>query len=227
MDAEPIVAGGYQETRIDLYWIPLGAGGAGFVRLNGRVYEAFKARRERRRTLHLFHTALEVRVPEGRFTIENAWPSPDADTASRGVVVEGPVISRWIGRFRPFRYEVRRWRDGVIPDADEAVASPQRLSDDPLVARLLLDLVEAVPPWIWGRDEFGTREMWNSNSVISWLLARSGLSAKAIQPPAGGRAPGWITGILAADRQEVPRRVLAPSTGQEHGFELKSATTDR
>ncbi len=29
---------------IRLYWIPLGAGGSGFVRLNGRIYEAFKAR---------------------------------------------------------------------------------------------------------------------------------------------------------------------------------------
>jgi hypothetical protein len=26
--------------------------------------------------------------------------------------------------WRVFRYEVRRWRDGVIADADEAVASP-------------------------------------------------------------------------------------------------------
>lgn len=31
---------------IDLYWFPLGAGGH-FVRLNGRIYEAVKARRER------------------------------------------------------------------------------------------------------------------------------------------------------------------------------------
>jgi len=32
---------------IDLYWLPLGAGG-NFVRLNGRVYEAIKARLDRR-----------------------------------------------------------------------------------------------------------------------------------------------------------------------------------
>ena len=32
---------------IDLYWLPLGAGGW-FVRLNGRVYEALMAARDRR-----------------------------------------------------------------------------------------------------------------------------------------------------------------------------------
>lgn len=200
MDAEPSFAPEPSGTSIDLYWMPLGAGGVGFVRLNGRVYEAMQARFERRRPLDLYHTALEVRVPEGRFTIENAWPSPDADIASRGVVMEGPVFSRRIARLRWFRYEVRLWRDGIIPDAGEAVASPQRLSDDPLRARRLLDLVASVPALIWGRDELGTGEMWNSNSVISWLLARSGLPADTIKPPAGGRAPGWGAGIVTAHR---------------------------
>jgi hypothetical protein len=190
------------ETAVDLYWIPLGAGGAGFVRFNGRVYEAVKARLERRQPLDLYHTALEVRVAEGRFTIENAWPSPDADTASRGVVVEGPVGSRRLTRFRVFRYEVRCWRDGVIPDIAEAVASPQLVSDDPAVARRLLGLVAEVPPLMWGRDELGTGEMWNSNSVISWLLTRSGLPAASFRPPARGRAPGWDGGIVTAARRQ-------------------------
>ncbi|HSL25932.1 MAG TPA: hypothetical protein VLA54_06575, partial [Acidimicrobiia bacterium] len=168
MDAEPRLAAEPATTSIDLYWIPLGAGGAGFVRLNGRVYEAIQARLERRRPLALFHTALEVEALDGRFIIENAWPSPNADTASRGVVVEGPVGSRRVARLRLFRYEVRCWRDGIIPDAAEAVASPQRLSGDPRLARRLLDLVASVPVLVWGRDELGAGEMWNSNSVISW-----------------------------------------------------------
>jgi len=96
------------KARIDLRWIPLGAGGTGFVRMNGRAYEALRSRLERRRPLALYHTALEVHAPEGRFVIENAWPSPDRDTSSRGVVVEGPVFDRRIARFRVFRYEVRR-----------------------------------------------------------------------------------------------------------------------
>jgi len=200
MDAEPRLAPESSEASIDLYWIPVGAGGAGFVRLNGRVYEAIQARAQRRRPLDLYHTAIELQVAGERFIIENAWPSPDADVAARGVVVEGPVGSRRLASLRLFRYEVRRWRDGVIPDAGEAVASPQRLSNDPDRARHLLDLVASVPALMWGRDELGAGEMWNSNSVISWLLVRSGLPARSYQPPAGGRAPGWGAGIVAANR---------------------------
>jgi hypothetical protein len=188
---------------IDLYWLPLGAGGW-FVRLNGRVYEAARALLEWRRPLGLYHSALEVRVPEGRFVIENAWPIPGADGAARGVVVEGPVGSRRLGRCRTFRYEVRRWRDGVIADVGEAVASPRCLSDDPALARRLLDLVGTLPNPVWGRDELATGEMWNSNSVVSWLLTRSGLQVEPISPPAGGRAPGWDAGMIVARREFGP-----------------------
>ena len=198
--AEPRFVRGVSQASIELYWLPLGAGGW-LVRLNGRIYEAIHALLERRRPLDLYHSALIVSVPEGRFVIEDAWPIPDGDGAARGVAVEGPVASRRMARFRVFRYEVRRWRDGVIADADEAVASPQLLSDDPLRARRLLDLVGSLPRPVWGRDELGTGEMWNSNSVISWLLARSGLPTDAIRPPAGGRAPGWEAGLITARRQ--------------------------
>jgi hypothetical protein len=58
--------------------------------------------------------------------------------------------------------------------------------------------VGSVPLPVWGRDELGTGEMWNSNSVIAWLLARSGVETEAIRPPAGGRAPGWDAGLLVA-----------------------------
>lgn len=186
---------------IYLYWLPLGAGGVGFVRLNGRIYEAIKARREGRRPLHLYHTALQIHVAEGRFIVENAWPSPDANIASRGVALEGPVFSSRLGRYRPFRYEVRRWRDGVLADADKAVEI-ELIDGDPDRAQRVLDLVAAVPTMIWGRDELRIGEMWNSNSVISYLLARSGLHAEAIRPPAGGRAPGWAAGIFAARSQQ-------------------------
>jgi hypothetical protein len=190
---------------IELYWLPLGTGGW-FVHLNGRIWEAIHALLEHRRPLDLYHTALVVRVPEGRFVIENCWPIPGADGPSRGVLVEGPVGSRRMARWRMFRYEVRRWRDGVIADADEAVASPQLLSDDPALAYRLLDLVGSLPRPVWGRDELGAGEMWNSNSVIAWLLARSGLPTDTIHAPAGGRAPGWQAGLITARRQQ-PRTV--------------------
>jgi hypothetical protein len=186
------------QTGVDLYWLPLGAGGHS-IRLNGRVYEAVAARLRRRPTCDLYHSALIVHAPEGRFVIEQA-PVRDAYGAKRGVVAEGAVGARWAGRFRIFRYEVRRWRDGVIPDIGEAVGSPQRLSGDPGQAQRLLGLVPSVPTPVWGRDEFGVGEMWNSNSVISWLIVRSGIAAEAIPMPTGGRAPGWEAGIAVAHR---------------------------
>ena len=184
-------------SSVDLYWLPLGAGGH-FVAFNGRVYEAIAARREHRDPLDLYHTALVVTVPEGRYVIEDAWPIPDGDGEQRGVTVEGPVGHRLLGRLRVFRYEVRRWREGVIADLDDAVASPQRLTDDELVAERLLAVADEIPPLIWGRRPAGRDEMWNSNSVISWLLARSGIDHEAIVPPSRGRAPGWSTGIEIA-----------------------------
>jgi hypothetical protein len=183
---------------VDLYWLPLGAGGHS-VRLNGRVYEAVAARLDRRPACDLYHSALEVRLPEGQFVVEQA-PSPDANRAERGVVAEGAVGHRWAGRFRLFRYEVRCWHGGVIPDVAEAVESPRRLSDDLYRAQRLLDLVPAVPTPVWGRDELRAGEMWNSNSVISWLIARSGIAAETIPLPTGGRAPGWAAGLVVAHR---------------------------
>jgi len=179
------------------------------VRLNGRVFEAVVARREKRAANDLYHSALAVEVPEGAFVIEMAWPIPDADGSRRGVVAEGAVGGRWARSLRMLRYEVRRWQDGSIPDLDYAVESPLRLTEDPVVARRVLELVPAVPTPVWGRDELRTGEMWNSNSLISWLLVRSGLDIDAVHPPAGGRAPGWRAGVVVARRQEVPPDSLA------------------
>ena len=182
---------------IDLFWLPLGAGGHS-VRLNGKVFEWVAAGLARRERCDLYHSALEVHVPSGRFIVEQAPAS--ADGTERGAVATGPVGARSLGRFRLFRYEVRRWRDGVIPDVDEAVASPIRLSDDPEPAGRLLELVPEVPTPTWGRDELHTGEMWNSNSIISWLIARSGLDVDAIPLPPRGRAPGWRAGAAVARR---------------------------
>ena len=124
-------------------------------------------------------------------------PVPRGDGAARGVVAGGAVGMRWAGRLRLFRYEIRRWRDGAIPDVAEAVDSPRRLSDDRERARRLLELVPRAPTPVWGRDELRAGEMWNSNSLISWLLARSGVDG-AVAPPRGGRAPGWDAGLVAA-----------------------------
>lgn len=161
--------------------------------LNGRVYERVVACRESRPARALYHSALEVRVDGDLFVVEQT-PARAGSGAGRGVVGEGPVGAAWAGRARPFRYEVRCWAGGVIPDVAEAVDSPRCVSGDHAVALRVLDVVKHVPLHTWGRDELGTGEMWNSNSVIAWILTRSGIDASAIDPPAGGRAPGWLAG---------------------------------
>jgi hypothetical protein len=115
-----------------------------------------------------------------------AW----GEGSQHGVVAEGAVGARSLGRFRLFRYEVRRWREGVIPDIAEAVESPRRLSEEPHVAQRLLELVPQVPTPVWGRDELGAGEMWNSNSTISWLLPGPGSTSSRSHSPtvAGPRA---------------------------------------
>jgi len=212
------------QASVDLYWLPLGAGDASHcVRWNGRVFEALVAGHEHRRPRDLYHSALEVRLDGDRFVIEMApvWAERGSD---RGVVCEGPVGLRMLGRSRYFRYEVRRWRNGVIPDLAEAVASPRRLSVDADRARLVLELLAEFPAVTWGRDELQAGEMWNSNSLISWLLARSGHDTDTVRPPAGGRAPGWSAGLVVAGRA---RPVVTPlgATRQRRCMTLGASTT--
>ena len=57
-----------------------------------------------------------------------------------------------------------------------------------------------LPTPVWGLDELHAGEMWNSNSVISWLLARADLAPEHIRPPVDGRAPGWDAGHRIARR---------------------------
>ena len=194
---------------VDLYWLPLGGGDASHcVSWNGRVYEAFAARLERRHACDLYHSALEVQLDADRFVIEMtpAWGNEQVD---RGVVSTGSVGLPMLGRSRLFRYEVRRWRNGTIPDVAEAVASPRRMSSDVASAQRVLELVPGFPTATWGRDEQQTGDMWNSNSLVAWLLACSGHATGDIAPPPRGRAPGWLAGLVIAARQ-MPRLSLKP-----------------
>jgi hypothetical protein len=193
-----VIATGNGTAAVDLYWLPLGAGGH-FVRLNGRVFEAVTARLQRRPVRDLYHSALQVHLGADTYVIEQA-PVPDLAGKRRGVVAEGAIGTRLAGRVRICRYEIRLWRGGDIPDIAEAVDSPRRLSDDEGCARDLLHTVPQVPTPVWGRDELGTGEMWNSNSVTAWIVSSSGLDAAPIKPPAGGRAPGWNAGLVVARR---------------------------
>jgi hypothetical protein len=196
---------------VDLYWLPLGAGGH-CVRVNGLVYEALASRLRGRERRDLYHSALEVRLGSARYVIEMApvWNEPARE---RGVVGEGAVGSRLLGGLPAFRYEIRRWPDGRIPDVADAVESPQRLTEDAAVARRVLELVPTIPRLVWGRDEARTGDMWNSNSITAWLLVRSAIDARLARIPAGGRAPGWDAGLALARRRASTRPPLPPAEG--------------
>ena len=83
--------------------------------------------------------------------------------------------------------------------------SPRLLSSDEDCARRVLGNVAQVPTPVWGRDELATGEIWNSNSIIAWVIVRSGIDTEAIRPPAGGRAPGWHAGLVVAHRPDGAR----------------------
>ena len=197
-----------QEGSVDLYWIPLGAG-THIVKASGMAYEWVAARLRRQRPCAIYHSALVVSVPEGHYMIEQA-PVPDANGRDRGVVATGPVGVHSAGRFRIFRYEVRCWLNGVIPDLDRARSSPTRVSEGLDGARRLLAVLPSVPTPTWGRDECHTGEMWNSNSVVAWALSRGGIDLAPVAPPFGGRAPGWGAGIVVARRDDGPTGSARP-----------------
>ena len=210
---------------VDLYWIPLGAGGH-VVRLNGKVFEAVVSTFERRSPLDLYHSALEVRVPEGRYTIESA-PVPNANAQERGAVSGGPVGSRWAGRLRIFRYEIRCWPGGVIPDLGEAVDSPQRMTEDEARARSVLALAPRVPTPVWGRDELqaGARpqEVAAARAVLDGANARlarlqngddvkaASASVASAQAALAKVREGTASGALIAAQAEVANAQAALS----------------
>jgi hypothetical protein len=160
-------------ARVLLYWLPLGASGRS-VRWNGRIFEAVLAHHERRAAKSLYHSTLEITLGCDRFIIEMAPVWSDRDPGRR-LVQEGPVGARWLGRSALFRYEVRVWRDGRIPDVSEAVGGPRCVGEDPARAQTL----------------------------TAWLLALSGHDVHGITPPIGGRAPGWTAGLALSRRRQV------------------------
>ena len=115
--------------------------------------------------------------------------------------MEGAVGSRWARRLRIFRYEVHRWRDGVIPDLAEAVASPERLTSDPLLTLRIFDLVAS-----GAAVDLGTRRGACRRDVeleLGHCLAdrarrhRCGLAAPA--------RPGTGAGLAGRARHREPR----------------------
>ncbi len=186
--------------RVDLYWIPLGAGATlPIVIWSGRLFEGLGARRARRKPQDLYHAALQIWLDDVSYTVEMA-PAWGKGHGQDGVIGEGPVGLKMLGRSRFFRYEVRRWRYGVIPDLAEAVGAATCVTDDPDRSVAVFEAVSSFPRSTWGRDERKTGDMWNSNSLAAWALTRAGVDITSITPPTGGRAPGWSAGVVAASR---------------------------
>lgn len=181
-----------------LWWLPVGAGGH-FVVHSSHWWEVVEAFREKRSPQPLFHAALEVFTGEANYVVEMtpAWGQTAED---RGVVATGPVGAEFLGRSRLFRYEVRCWRDGAIPDRDFAVGDASIIQLSFQEAKDMVARCAVVPTLTWGRDELGIGDMWNSNSLIAWLLQTGDIEANRFVPPDPGRAPGWMAGIAAAGR---------------------------
>lgn len=202
---------------VEVVWVPVGAGErVSVVAVSGWVYERVLAALARRRPRRLVHAALVVHLPpppgadeskRGTWTVEMvpAWSGPQGTA----VALEGPVGFTVLGRSRLFRYEVRVLPGEAIPDIEHAIARTV-LDEGDERAGLLLACVSDVPRLTWGRP-VGTAGMWNSNSVVAWLLRASGHDLKHVHPPDGWRAPGWDAGLaVGASRPPGhPLRVLA------------------
>ena len=129
-------------------------------------------------------------------------PVRDLSGEQRGVVAEGAVGARWAGRFRIFRYEIRVWRGGHIPDVAEAVDSPRRLTSEASRPARARSRSRGADPGL------GSRRVRHGRDVELELRDRVGDRAqrhrRRVDPAAaGGRAPGWQAGVVVASRTEA------------------------
>ena len=188
-------------SAVDLYWIPLGAGGH-CVRFNGRVFEALEAARQHRQRCDVYHAALVVELDGDRYTIEIA-PSPNADEASRGVVATGAVGSRYARLAAPVSLRDPLLARRVNPRSRLGGRRPppahQRSTDRPPATRPHRDRAHA---------RLGTRRArsgreWNSNSDDRLADRHRRSVDRDLRPPPRGRAPGWDAGLEVARRSEA------------------------
>jgi hypothetical protein len=182
---------------VDLYWIPVAAGTLSrFRHWSLACWEASAAILARRPRAKLYHSALKIGLPSGDIYTLELTPVFAGETVPP--LMTGPVGIRGADRIRIFRYQMRCHRSDRLPDEEWAVGAPVRLADDCATSERILRLAPTVPPYVWGLRAPRTKEMWTSDSAISWLLVRSGIDPDQVAMPPGGRAPGWFAGIQAA-----------------------------
>lgn len=189
---------------LELWWLPVGAGtdlSSRIVARCSRLWERIQAARERRPQGPLFHAALVVCCEGQRSLVEMTPAWGQVRRQRRQVVATGPVGTELLGRSRFFRYQISREPNGIILDRSYAPAPPTQLPVTTETAAALLDLAAQIPRFTWGRTPRGSTEMWNSNSAISYLLARGGVAIDDLVPPRSGKAPGWNSGLEQASHR--------------------------
>ncbi|MEZ4481007.1 MAG: hypothetical protein R3B97_07590 [Dehalococcoidia bacterium] len=183
------------ECSADLYWMPVGAGTSGFQQASLRFWESIEAAHVL--TVHALGSFIRrssLRSPGGR-----VHAGTDASIRRRPPpLATGPVGIRGADRIRLFRYQLRRVPGETLPDEEWAEGEPIHLTGDCDAVRRIVALAPSTPPHVWGRRVRGTKEMWTSDSVISWLLRSAGIDLSKVAIPPGGRAPGWSAGIALA-----------------------------
>ena len=189
---------------IDLYWLPVGAGAsAHVVRPSSRLFEAVAARWQGRTPRDLFHSALRVHVGANTWVIEMA-PAWGPGPREHGTVRSGPVGLRWPRALAPVPLRGALLAQRLHPRPRGGGGQPASwCRPTPSGCGGCCCCTTTFPTATWGRDEMGAGEMWNSNSLVSWLLAASGHDTAALRPPPGGRAPGWDAGLVVAAREEI------------------------
>lgn len=173
------------QALVRLWWLPVGAGGHVVTRTS-RWWERWRAMREKRPPQQLFHSALEVTTDGSRYAIEMT-PAWGQGSGPRGVVATGPVGLRSLGALRLFRYEVRCWRSGEIPDLAYAPAPPVDLRVTSGCAGDLITRVAEVPRLVWGAKSARRRHV---ELQLPHLLAAANLGARRRGPPASRRWQG-------------------------------------
>ncbi|MFN0095920.1 MAG: hypothetical protein ACKVVT_14235 [Dehalococcoidia bacterium] len=181
---------------VELYWIPVAAGTPRAQRASLWLWEAFEAARARRPRATLYHSALKLHAGDG--VTRTLELTPEFIGTPEPPIVVGAVFSKPLARWRLFRYQLRELTVERLPDEGWAVASPVCLSEEVAAVERVLRLAPSVPPHTWGRRLHGMKEMWTSDSAISWLLGTAGVDLTGVRPPPGGRAPGWDAGIRLA-----------------------------
>ena len=130
----------------------------------------------------------------------------------------GPTVARL------FRYEVRRWRNGVIPDVACAIASPvpAARTDPRPVAQRVLELLSqlSIPAPVWGRTNCTRARCGTPTPSPPGCSPRAATRPPASSRHPSGRAPGLVR--RARRRPDAPGTATSPPDR----FAVRERSTD-